>query len=102
MEIKRESIFVSALRSFCRMFFAVCGIFLAFILMSLFYNAVSDSTSTTETKTKIKYLADAHGNKATSTTCPVVLQIKMHGIVGDPKHLDAEMMQNVLYDSRNG
>jgi protease-4 len=103
MEIQRESIFVSGLRSFCRMFFAVIGIFLSFILMSTLYNAVFDTTaSPTEAKTKIRYLPDDKGNRETSVTSPVILQINVHGVIGDPKTLDSKIIQNVLLDSRTG
>lgn len=101
MEIQRESIFVSALRSFCRMFFAVSGIFLAFILMSLLYTAIADTASDPEeAQTKIKYLPDAKGNRASSTSSPVILQMNVHGVIGDPKGIDSQKVQNILLDSR--
>ena len=103
MEIQRESIFVSALRSFCRMFFAVCGIFLALILMSLLYNSISDTAdSPTEAKTKVKYLPDANGNRETSATSPVILQLNIHGVIGDPKSIDSTSVEHILLDSRTG
>jgi signal peptide peptidase SppA len=103
MEMQRESIFVSALRSFSRMFFAVCGIFLALIVMTVVYGLICDtSTSPTEAKTKVKYLPDANGNRETSSTSPVILQINVHGVIGDPKSLDSQTIQNVLLDSRTG
>lgn len=102
MEIQRESIFVSALRSFCRMFFAICGIFLAFIVMSLLYNAVS-TTDTIETKTKIKYLTDADGKREiVASTAPVILQLNVHGVIGEPKTFDTEIVENILVESRTG
>ena len=53
MEFQRESIFISALRSFFRMFFAVSGISLAIIAMSLLYNSIADTETTTiEAKTQ--------------------------------------------------
>lgn len=103
MEIQRESIFVSALRSFCKMFFAVCGIFLALIMMTLLYNAIGDaSSSPTDAKTKVKYLPDANGNRETSSTSPVILQMNIHGVIGDPKSVDTKSTQNILLDSRTG
>ncbi|MBX7067171.1 MAG: S49 family peptidase [Parachlamydiales bacterium] len=104
MEIQRESIFVSALRSFCKMFFAVCGIFLAIIVMSLLYNSISDTaTSPTEAKTKVKYLPDANGNRESSSTSPVILQISVHGVIGDATNgIDSKTVQNILLDSRTG
>lgn len=104
MEIQRESIFVSALRSFCKMFFAVCGIFLAFVAMSMLYSSIAGSSSSpTEAKTTVKYLPDANGNRESSTTSPVILQISVHGVIGDAKSgIDTKMVQNILLDSRTG
>lgn len=103
MEIQRESIFISALRSFFKMFFAVCGIFLALILMTLAYDSISEAEdSTTEAKTKIKYLPDANGNREESSTSPVILQMNVHGVIGDPKCIDSHCIQNILLDSRTG
>lgn len=101
MEIQRESIFVSALRSFARMFFAVCGIFIAFIFMSLLYNSIADnSDSPTEAKTKVKYLPDANGNREISSVSPVILQMNIHGVIGDPKGVNTRNIENILLDSR--
>lgn len=103
MEVQRESVFVSALRSFCKMFFGVCGIFLGFIAMTLIYNSISDTSSTpTEAKTKVKYLSDANGNRASSTTSPVILQINVQGVIGDPTNgVDTKRIETILLDSRN-
>lgn len=103
MEIQRESIFVSALRSFCKMFFAICGIFVSFIVMSLLYNSIADTASSpTEAKTKIKYLPDANGDRKTSKVSPVILQIDIHGVIGDPKGVHSSTIETILLDSRNG
>ncbi len=101
MEIQRESIFVSALRSFCKMFFAVCGIFLAFMAMSLVYSSMEEKTaSPTEVKTKVKYLPDAKGHRDSSTTSPVILQLDIHGVIGDG--INSKTVETILLDSRNG
>jgi len=84
------------------MFFAVCGIFLAVILVSLLYSLIPDVTSPTDAKTKIKYLPDANGNRASSSTSPVILQLNVHGVIGDPKTIDSKIVQNALLDSRIG
>ncbi len=104
MEIQRESIFVSALRSFCRVFFAVCGFFFAVILVSILYSLIGDGAdSPTEAKTNIKYLPDAKGDRAASSTCPVILQVNIHGVIGDPKSsLDSKNVEHILLDSRTG
>lgn len=86
------------------MFFGICGIFIGFVLMSLLYNSISDTASSPEeTKTKIKYLPDANGNRKTSSTSPVILQMNIHGVIGDPnKGMDTKKAQNILLDSRTG
>ncbi len=33
---------------------------------------------------------------------PAILQIPIHGVIGDPQKLNAEVFQNVLLDSRTG
>jgi len=102
MEKSRESVFVSAIRSFCRMFFGMCGIFLAFVLLILGYSAFS-SVSTNEEKTTMNYLTDANGSETVaSLTSPVVLQINIHGVIGEPKTLDSDTFQHILTDSRVG
>lgn len=101
MEIQRESVFIATLKTFCRMFFGVVAIFLAFILMSLLYS--SASTTTIENKTKMKYLPDAEQKRElVSTTAPVILQVNIHGVIGDPKNLDTHTIENVLVESRTG
>jgi protease-4 len=103
MEIMRESIFTSALRSFCRMFFAVCGIFLAFFLISFIYSSLAPSILIEE-KTTMTLLPDASGTrKLVPFSAPAVLQINIHGIIGmdAPESITAEAVENILLDSRS-
>lgn len=102
MEVQRESIFVSALRSFCKMFFAVCGLFVAFLLVSSLYSLAEKSEDTTESKTNTRYLPDANGNRESSTTSPVILQVNVHGLIGNPKEITSESIEHILLDSRTG
>jgi signal peptide peptidase SppA len=102
MEIERESIFVSSLRSFCRVFFATCGLFLAVLILSLLYSELSSSANMEE-KTTLNYLPDAQGNRdTTSISSPVILQINISGVIGEPKVFDSQIFQNILLDSRTG
>ncbi len=102
MEISRESIFVSALRSFCRMFFAVCGMLIAIFLCFYVYSLLSES-SLIEEKTTMTILPDAGGNRSvTSFSSPVILQLNIHGIIGEPHVLDTEAVEHMLLDSRTG
>jgi len=103
MEIQRESIFISALRSFCRSFFALCGIFLAFFLFSSVYSAFSISPLI-EDKTSLSIVEDADGKRhLVSPTAPAILQLDIHGAIGiDMKDVNSEAVSNILIDSRTG
>lgn len=102
MEIQRESIFVSILRTFSRTFFGVCGFFLAILLISVLYSTFSSATTAQE-KTTTNYLPDHTGSRdGISLTSPVILQLNIHGVIGEPKVLDSDVVQNILMDSRGG
>ena len=102
MEITRESIFVSALRSFSKMFFAVCGILLAVFLFSMVYS-LSSGTTLIEPKTTMTVLPDAEGKREmVSLTAPAILQLNIHGVIGEPTILDSEVVENILVESRTG
>ena len=102
MEITRESIFVSALRSFSKMFFAVCGILLAVFLFSMVYS-LSSGTTLIEPKTTMTVLPDAEGKREmVSITAPAILQLNIHGVIGEPTALDSEVVENILVESRTG
>lgn len=102
MEIQKESIFVSALRGFCRSLFILLGVFVAlFIALMVLYSFSSPYQS--EEKTKLVLLPDLNGKRAlTALSSPVVLQVNFHGVIGDPEKLDSEAIQAVLLDSREG
>ncbi len=101
-EQKRESIFKSALRTFCKMFFGFGGILIALFLFSSLFSLLS-SSNLLDQKTSLSILTDAEGKKESlSASSPVILQIDIHGIIGEPGKLDAENFQNVLTDSRMG
>ncbi len=102
MEIQRESIFVSALRGFCRAFFILLGAVLALTVALVAYSALS-SPYKQEEKTSLEVLPDLEWKRdLSSLTAPVILQINFHGIIGEPTKLDAETIQNILVDSRTG
>jgi len=102
MEVMRESIFVTAVRSFCRSFFALCGIFLALAFGLLVYSMIA-SPYAPEQKTELKILPDLKGSRAmVSADAPVVLHIDVEGVIGDPGKLDTDSFSNILIDSRTG
>lgn len=102
MELTRESIFVSALRSFSKMFFAVLGILLAVFLFSIVYS-LSSGTTLIEPKTTMTILPDAEGKREmVSVTAPAILQLNIHGVIGEPTILDSDVIENILVESRTG
>jgi protease IV len=103
MEIQRESILISSIRSFCRMFFSVCGIFLSFFIITTLYSLAESAPMTIEPRTKIKYLSDVQGKRELAPiTAPVILQININGVIGQPKGLDTSSIDQILTDSRSG
>lgn len=102
MEIQRESIFVSTIRTFLRFFFGVVAIFLAFVLCSVVYSMLSPSPLLKE-KTSLEIVPDAKGNRQLiSPRAPVILEIPITGVIGDPKNVNTENLENILIDSRTG
>lgn len=102
MEVSKESIFVSALRNFCVMFFSVCGILLALLFFSFAYSVLQGPDGITETTT-LNYLPNAQGKRQIqSYSSPVILQISLHGEIGIPRVLDTATVENVLLDSQMG
>jgi len=102
MEIQRESIFVSALRGFCRTFFILLGGFAAFFIVVLVYSALS-SPYNEQAQTELELLPDLEWKREpVSLTAPAILQINIHGLVGDPEALTGNTIQSILVDSRTG
>lgn len=102
MEIRNESIFVSALRGFCKSLFVLLGIFVALVIIFVAISSFS-SLYQAEEKTKLVLLPDLNGKRSlVSLKAPVVLQVNIKGVIGEPEHLDTDAIQSVLLDSRDG
>lgn len=102
MDTPRESIFSTAIRTFCKMFFGLLGLCIAFVVFSFVYSTFSPSPLI-EQKTTLTILPDANGNREVlPVSTPAILQIPIHGVIGDPQKLDAELMSHILLDSRTG
>lgn len=98
----RESIVASTIRVFLKMFFGLMGIFVAFYVMALLYSSVS-TPIILEDKTTLNILNDADGKREVlPSTTPVILEIDLHGKIGDVKGTNARVFQNILNDSRTG
>lgn len=102
MQIHRESIFVSALRGFFKSFFVLLGIFAALFIAIAVYFGLSSPYSSQE-NTSMEILPDLNWKKQiVSLSAPAVLQINIHGVIGDPEKLDSNILESILVDSRNG
>ncbi|MBX9745239.1 MAG: S49 family peptidase [Chlamydiales bacterium] len=102
MQIARESIFVSSLRGFFRCFFSVFGIIFGLLLASFLYSMLS-TTTIHEEKTELSFLPDLEGqSKMLPTTTPAILQINLHGVIGDLHGIQAEDIKQTLISSRTG
>ena len=101
MEITNESIFVSTVRSFCKVFFSAVGLLLAGFVATIIYTAFS-SPYLEEEKTSIELLPNLDGELGLSLSAPVILQINIDGEIGIPRVLDANGIKDVLFDSRQG
>ena len=101
MEIARESIFVSALRSLCKVFFSILGFFLAIFIVTAIYSLFA-SPYNAEEKTTLNLLPDLNGHSdLRPLSAPAILQINLDGVIGEPEKLDTKVLQNILLDSQN-
>ena len=102
MEFARESIFISSLRSFCKIFFSVIGFSISLFLVMTVYSLFT-SPYMPEEKTQLNILPDLQGNQEmVSFSSPVVLRINIDGIIGIPEVLTGETIENILLESRRG
>lgn len=102
MHISRESIFVSAIRSFFNAFAVVVGISMALIIALFGLAFLSKTAVESPEKTDLTLSADVDGNrKQLADTVPVILRINIEGIIG-AKNLNPTNFTNILLDSREG
>lgn len=101
MQLARESIFVSAVRSFCTCLAAVIGIILGFLL--IFFILMQFSTPDVfPKKSALTVAPDAEGNRhLLAQTTPVVLKINIDGVIGQGDLIESKF-KNMLLDSREG
>ncbi|MBM3192182.1 MAG: hypothetical protein FJZ63_06005, partial [Chlamydiae bacterium] len=95
LQISRESIFISAIRSFCNAFFAILGIFVCLFIALFFWSGGQEDTS-------LSIKPDAEGNKTLlPSSSPVVLKLSIDGIIGTGQ-LVTSAIETILSDSRSG
>src|SRR5690349_21231337 len=101
MEYARESILVSAVRTFCRAFAGIIGILIG-ILLIFFIVMMFSSPDIYPPKSTLVLSADSNGNRdLLPQSAPVLLKLEIKGVVGQGD-LTAEKVQNSLFDSREG
>jgi signal peptide peptidase SppA len=99
MEKSKESIFKTVLKSFLRGFFLIFGVFFAFFIAISILGALF-STQEPHKKVSMEILPDLNGNtKVLASKAPVVLQINLHGIIGEG-FLTNKNINNALIASR--
>ncbi len=99
MNMLRESIFVSAVRSFCTCFGALLGIALASLVVIFALTLFSNPEILPE-KSQLLICADAEGKRAIlPASDPAILRIDFHGVIGEGD-LSSEKIENLLLDSR--
>lgn len=103
MQIARESVFITSIRSFFRWFFAVFGLFFGIIGASMLYSMLGGAAKAYEEKTEFSILPDLKGEHAMlSTSSPAILQINIVGEIGGPGGVNSDDLKNILLDSRSG
>ncbi len=101
MEFTRESIIVSAVRTFCKSFAAIIGICIAVVIV-LIATSMFSTPDIYPPKSTLIISPDAEGNRdLLPPTTPVILKIDVKGVIG-MGDLTSDKFQNILLDSRDG
>lgn len=104
INISRESIFISAIRSFCNAFFTLLGLGACLIVVILGFVLAFGGLSggAAGQKVIVSIEPDAQGNRTPlPVSAPVILKITLDGIVGT-RDLITSNIENLLLESRNG
>lgn len=101
MQYSRESIIVSAVRTFCKSFAAIIGISIG-IGITLICLMMFSSPDIFPPKSSLVLSADANGNRELlSLGTPVILKIDIVGVIGT-RDLTTQKIKSSLLDSRTG
>ncbi|MCB1084655.1 MAG: S49 family peptidase [Chlamydiia bacterium] len=101
MEFKRESIFISAVRSLCNTFAGMIGIIIGVVILGIVI-AMFSSPSMVSERTEFIIAPDAKGNRhLLPHKTPAILRLNIHGVIGS-RNLNAKTLETQLYDSREG
>ena len=95
---KPDSLFKSAFRSFLKSFCAITGLFLAFFLIFSIFAPFHEKITS-----ELTILPDLNGEtKTLSSSAPVVVQLNIHGIIGDKNNLNIDSIREGLLETRIG
>jgi protease IV len=101
MEYVRESILISAVRTFCKAFAGIIGILIGIILI-FFVLMMFSSPDIYPPQSSLVISPDANGNRdLLPHSSPVLLKMDITGVVGQGD-LTTNKVQNSLLDSREG
>ncbi len=101
MQLARESVFVSAVRSFCTSFAAIIGILIGIVLV-VFVLGLFSSPDIFPRKSDLTIMADAQGKRdLLPQSTPVILRIDIRGVIGQGDLTEAKF-NDLLLDSREG
>ena len=108
MEIEKESIFKSAIRSFFKALLGMLGFYLALvpILLIIFSVTKTRDLAPIASKTNLKILPDLNGNQYMQPiSSPVILRVNINGVIGCDNcanPITAEAVEAQLIDSQKG
>lgn len=101
IHVSQESIFISAIRSFCNTFFALLGVLICLGLIG-FGIIFAMGLSSDSQKTAFSIQPDAEGSRTPlPMSSPALLKIELDGIIGSGQ-LTASALESILLDSREG
>ena len=102
MSDSRESIFISAFRSFLKGFFALIGFFFAIFIFIIIIGSIfsGKEAAIPPKKAVVQLLPDLNGNNdILPEKTPAILQIDIHGFIGMGE-MKSEIIENILLESR--
>lgn len=102
MNISRDSIIISSLRTFFKVLFGMVGFAIGLVLVLLIVSLLGSDEKEISLKYSQVIVSDADGSlKEHSSSTPAILEIDIHGIIG-LEDLTAEAIQKQLVESRYG
>lgn len=101
MEVRRESIFVSAVRALCNTFAGMIGVIIGLVILGIVIGSLAKPSLVSD-KTQMVIAADANGNRELLPhSAPVILKINIHGVIGS-RDLNSKTIMSQLLDSQEG